>query len=293
MRQYSTYGKVLVFAGLLSLPSFGQLLSYPSTSIVMLGQSGCSATSGTLFDFSQIGYQAVAGDSLAGATCPDGLTASAMGSALSLGGSLSQPAGDYTTVEAQWRTYLTFGNAPAGGPLTAQFVFSPINGSFTGDTDSSGVLQQGDFLAASIESLDPTVAGETPLCVAQGLSTCATYAGVVNADSINSNPFSVISGQTYYFLETFYFFEQCISGTCTADFPDPELKNIIVTDPTTGLAVSGVTVTGSDGAIYPVNASASGSSGAVPESGSAATLGFGLLVVAFVPAVRKRVLPCI
>jgi hypothetical protein len=45
----------------------------------------------------------------------------------------------------------------------------------------------------------------------------------------------------------------CGSGGCSADFSDPDFTDILITDPSTGLPVLGLTATGDDGTIFPVD----------------------------------------
>jgi hypothetical protein len=79
--------------------------------------------------------------------------------------------------------------------------------------------------------------------------------GTVGGDisgTLASMPFSFVVGHNYRLAAGFDLLVQC-RGTCDGDFLDPTLTDIEITDASTGLTVHGISVTGDDGTVYPVN----------------------------------------
>jgi hypothetical protein len=74
----------------------------------------------------------------------------------------------------------------------------------------------------------------------------------------------------------------CASGGCTADFSDPDLTDILITDPATGLPVLGLAATGDDGTIFPVDVGIS----ETPEPSSLVLLATGLTGLGI--AIRRK-----
>ena len=85
--------------------------------------------------------------------------------------------------------------------------------------------------------------------------------------------FPFLNGEAYtYYLETsFVITANCAaSSVCSADYLDPDLIGIVITDPTTGSVVSGITATASDGTILPTDTG-------TPEPSSIILGGLGLM----------------
>lgn len=94
-------------------------------------------------------------------------------------------------------------------------------------------------------------------------STCPLMpsSGTVQS-TVQSAPFTITAGQSYTLFDEFDMELACLSvngyfsagglATCTADFGDPVLTNIELTD-ANGVPVSGASLVGADGTIYPVN----------------------------------------
>jgi len=107
----------------------------------------------------------------------------------------------------------------------------------------------------------------------------ATASGDVSA-ILASAPISIVSGQNYLLRADFDLFVQCGAfANCKGDFLDPTLTDIEITDPTTGLPVEGISVTGDDGSIYPVNLNEAAPI-PTPEPGTIYLLGFVLIAAA-------------
>jgi hypothetical protein len=121
-----------------------------------------------------------------------------------------------------------------------------------------------------------------------GSPTCAPGSGRGTiSTTLQTTPVTLKGGQDFTFLVEFNLTVQCSSLTsavcnATGDFGDPAIIDFVITNPTTGLPVSGVTVTGDDGTVYAVNTSSG-----VPEPSSAGLLTVGLLGVVILSA-RKR-----
>jgi hypothetical protein len=110
--------------------------------------------------------------------------------------------------------------------------------------------------------------------------TCSPETGSGSiADTLTSAAFNAHVGPSYLLYGEFDLNVQCGSVpvfdavSCNGDFGDPVLTDILITDPTTGLPVSGITLTGDDGFVYPVNFSST------PEPSSVGLLAFVLIAV--------------
>jgi hypothetical protein len=74
----------------------------------------------------------------------------------------------------------------------------------------------------------------------------------------------------------------CGAIGCSLDFSDPDLTDILITDPSTGLPVLGLTAAGDDGTVFPVDVGIS----ETPEPSSLALLATGLIALGI--AARRR-----
>jgi len=120
-----------------------------------------------------------------------------------------------------------------------------------------------------------------------GSPTCSAESGSGTiSDTLLSTPIAVALGSQVLLFGEFDLSVQCGSVpvfdavSCGGDFGDPILTNVLITDATTGLPVSGVTLTGADGTVYPVNVSS-----AVPEPSFA---GLALLILMAIGVVSRR-----
>ena len=105
-----------------------------------------------------------------------------------------------------------------------------------------------------------------------------TVSGNISATLV-SKPFSFTVGPNYTLGASFDLLVQC-NGSCDGNFLDPTLTDIEITDPATGLTVHGISGTGDDGSVYPVNLQEA------PEPSDAVYM-VGFLLVA-VPLFRSR-----
>src|SRR5579872_4031117 len=110
-----------------------------------------------------------------------------------------------------------------------------------------------------------------------------TVSGNISATLV-SMPFSFVIGPNYTLGASFDLLVQC-GGSCDGNFLDPTLTDIEITDPTTGLTVHGISVTGDDGTVYPVNVEEAAS---VPEPGAVYLLGFVLIAIPLLHSRRFR-----
>ncbi len=113
-----------------------------------------------------------------------------------------------------------------------------------------------------------------------GSPTCSPETGSGSiVDTLTSAVFNASVGPSYLLYGEFDLNVQCGSVpvfdavSCNGDFGDPALTDILITDPATGLPVSGITLTGDDGFVYPVNV------GSVPEPSSMGLLAAVLIAV--------------
>ena len=130
-------------------------------------------------------------------------------------------------------------NYPSGSTLQAAFVFT-VNGSTSGS-----VLHLSAELGIDLG----------PLPVIDRILTSSGNQTIV------TNTFTFVIGQSYDLKVFFNLGLQCATGECSANYPDPDIINTLITDPVTGLSISGLTLAAADGSTFPV-------SSGVPEPSS-------------------------
>jgi hypothetical protein len=155
-----------------------------------------------------------------------------------------------------------------GGALTDPKAGTPLQGVF--DFTENGTMS-GDFFA-----------GFSP--VSFSIDACGQ--SLLNTHStglLASSPCSFKVGVPVSFVATFTIQIAC-HGDCSADFSDPELTDVAIMDPATGLPVLGLTAVGDDGTIYPTNVGIQ-SPVTTPEPSS---LGFVIIAVIGIGLASRR-----
>jgi hypothetical protein len=91
----------------------------------------------------------------------------------------------------------------------------------------------------------------------------------------STTPFSFVVGHFASLHAGFNLTVHCL-GSCSGDFLDPTLTDVEIFDPSTGLPVQGISVTGDDGTVYPVNVNEAAPVAPVPEPATLTLTGLGL-----------------
>jgi len=182
---------------------------------------------------------------------------------------------------------LTVTGVPTGQTVDLKFVMS-VTGSYTLTPAAGGTTGFFEntyiFLGGNGGGTGCSAPAPSSVCLGSGSTPTS---GIVSADFMSST-FTVQAGTQYQFEQEITLLAQTqgAGSTVTADFLDPaSIVNVVVTDPTTGLPISGVSVTTDEGITFPVN----GAGSAVPEPSSLILLGTGALGL-FGP-IRNKLLP--
>jgi len=156
---------------------------------------------------------------------------------------------------------------PPGTTLSGELVFA-LNGTYA-YSDATYAFIYPD-MAVSVNGQGVNYNASDIQSCPQGNCAASSGSGSIDA-TIDSKPFTFVVGQSDPLSATFDLLVQCTANSgasCDGDFSDPILTNVLITDPVTGLPVNGISVTGDDGTVYPVNAAAA----TVPEPSSLALL---------------------
>jgi hypothetical protein len=157
------------------------------------------------------------------------------------------------------------GGAPndpsAGTTLTAAFYFT-VNGTTTGALNYPGYVPN-NF------SISVTEGGST-----EYLFGTQANPGTNATGELVSKPFMFKVGVPLSLAVEFSLNTNC--NACSVDFVDPELTDLVITDPSTGLPVLGLTAVGDEGTVFPVDV---GIAAPTPEPSSLALLAVGLIAV--------------
>jgi len=212
-------------------------------------------------------------------------TLSASSSILSLGASVSATGGAIPDAAASYTEFVTFagtdssiicpgangivecygGGAPndpqAGTQLTAAFYFT-VNGTLSGNFQDDGINNGLQIDVNDTSLLNSSGTGE-----------------------LVSSPFDFYVGTAVKLGVSFNLEVACAVGGCSADFADPELTDLVITDPSTGLPVLGLTAVGDDGTVFPVDVGLSEST-PTPEPSYLVLLAAGLVALGI--AGRRR-----
>jgi hypothetical protein len=182
---------------------------------------------------------------------------------------------------------ITVGGIASGTPVDLNFELQ-ATGSYSYSIGSTGDAALFLYLQAGLEDVAPltqyipiyacgtsSYAYENGDCN-QGTNPTTSLSGLASL-SIDyfSGPEAFTAGTSTLIPETLNVQPQLFFGTSiSADFLDPtSIINIEVTNPTTGLAIPGATVTSDAGVVFPVNGGVS----TTPEPSSLLLLGVGLL----------------
>jgi hypothetical protein len=177
------------------------------------------------------------------------------------------------------------GGAPsdpqAGSPLQASLYFS-VNGTVSGCFFEYGCV--GD-LTGQPNVLSASVA-ESTACSSSAApgARCFLYTanGGETGTAVESSGFLFQADIPLTLDVGFGVAGACETHGCSADFSDPDLTDILITDPATGLPVLGLTATGDDGTIFPVDVGIS----ETPEPSSLMLLATGLTGLGI--AIRRK-----
>lgn len=134
----------------------------------------------------------------------------------------------------------------AGTPLEAAFYFTQ-NGTPSGDSSSVQATLQVEVNGTQ-------------------------YMDATGTGTLVSNPYTFDTGVPLTLSVSFTLDVGCSNNGCSADFSDPDLTNVIITDPSTGLPVLGITAMGDNGAALPTDVGIAGPLSSVPEPSSFAML---------------------
>jgi hypothetical protein len=181
---------------------------------------------------------------------------------------------------------------PADTQLNVVMVFS-LNGTYSySDINYADIDPATDvYLNSQYLLVDTSQYKDCP-----GTNPCsgAAGAGTISATLVTT-PFSLggvgagaefTIGQGYYFATEFYDQLNCnTDGNCEGDFLDPTLTDVEITDPANGLVVNGISLTGDNGVVYPVNQAVS-----TPEPGGIGYIA-GLAIVSVGLLRRRRSTP--
>ncbi|MBM3729060.1 MAG: PEP-CTERM sorting domain-containing protein [Acidobacteria bacterium] len=157
---------------------------------------------------------------------------------------------------------------PDGSTLTG-YLFYDFQGAYTHQGNRGFVRVRPEF-NVTVNTAQHAF-NENLNCGGQFEPVC--LGSTVTVNRVLQVPVTVVTGRPVRLYTAFGLLVHCEAG-CSADFGDPALVDIVLTDPATGLTVHGLTASSDAGVIYPMNRAA-----AVPEPESVVLTAAGAFLI--------------